>query len=123
MANNWKQKQIKNILILQQEMIDNNIDQILIDQYIKDQYEIIIKQYNLKIEKSNNNSLNYKQTKGNRNKEIANLIKNKLLLDKNGYNQEYINDYVNKQYIIINENYKTINKCIINNEYNINFID
>lgn len=101
-------------MILEQEMINNNINKKLIDKYVKEQYEIINSEYTLKIEKYNK-KINSQPTElinklkdKNRNKEIANLIRNKLILEKNGINKEYINNYVIKEYDDIKKNYKRI---------------
>jgi hypothetical protein len=129
MASNCKKKQIKNIMVLQQEMVNNNIDQKLIDEFINDQYEIINNEYNLKVEKYNNKILSNleinksnKEKIKNRNKEISNLIKNKIILDKNGIDKEYINNYIINQYQNINNKY---NDIILDSDdqYNIEFID
>ena len=47
-ANNKKQKQIKNILTLRDEMIKNSIDSTLIKKFMDEEYDKINKEYELK---------------------------------------------------------------------------
>lgn len=83
MADNWKQKEIKRVLTLRDEMNENNIDQKLIKNFLDEQYEKInteytnrIKKYYDKIDKVQNKQLN-KDLKAKREKAIEILLKNK----------------------------------------------
>jgi len=111
MANNWKNKEIKHVLELRDEMIANNIDNILITKYINEQYDRInleyetkIKKYNDKQKKLENKNLE-KDIKQKRDKAVQFLLKNKAFLEENGASKEYIKKYVDKQYNTINLTY------------------
>ena len=113
MANNWKNKEIATVIGLRDEMVTHNIDEKLIKKYLDEeydrintQYELRIKKYHDKLEKNLNNNDN-KSIKKSREKAIDFIIKNKMFLEEKGYNKEYIDKYVNKHYMIINEKYKT----------------
>jgi hypothetical protein len=128
MAENWKKKEIKNTLLLRDEMIANNINDKLIKQYLEDQYNRINKEYNNKIEKyyknekQKENRLINKNLKIKRNKAIEFLLKNKSFLEEKGVDAEYIKKYVEKQYEEINHIYTLDPEANINLEA-INFID
>ncbi len=151
MANNKKQKQINNILMLRDEMIKNSIDSTLIKKFMDEEYEKINKEYQMKIEKANTNlngksketetktnsnkknNLNpsVKEIKKKREKAVEFLLKNKSFLEEHGASKEYIKKYVEKQYQEINEyynieNFKTNNAnsgSDSDNEYNYEQVD
>lgn len=109
-ANNWKKKEIENVIILRDQMIAKNIDKPLIDEYLDEQYERINKEYEERINKYNNK----KQTEENqiindnkkkRKKAINFLLLNKKFLEDNGTNPEYIKQYVDSQYEKINKRF------------------
>ncbi len=111
MANNWKNKEIKHVLELRDEMLANNIDENLIKKYIDEQYDRInleyetkIKKYNDKQKKLENKNLE-KNIKQKREKAIQFLLKNKAFLEENGASKEYIKKYVDIQYNTINLTY------------------
>jgi hypothetical protein len=103
-------------------MIISKIEKNLIDEFTNDQYNIIEVQYKKKLEKSNKNLSKLDSSK-KRNKEISNLIKNKLVLEQSGVHSKYINNYIQNQYLLINNKYN--NNLEYNNEfeYNIEFLD
>jgi len=131
MADNWKQKEIKNVLELRNEMLINNIDENLIKKYIDEQYNIINAQYQEKVQKYYNKQINNKnlheielkkELKNKRDKAIDFLIKNKTFLEDGGASQAYIKKYVEQQYNEINKTY-TQTSILNENLDNINFID
>lgn len=131
-ANNKKNNEIKNILSLRNEMIENSIDSNLIKKFIDEEYEKINKNYEDKIKKSNSKSNNYniknkiKNIKKKREKAIEFLLKNKTFLEEHGASKEYIKKYIELQYQEINEFYdiKNINLDNYNSDNdNIDFID
>ena len=110
-AENKRAQEIKNVLELRDEMIENKIDEKLIKKYLDQQYEKINKEYEEKIKKYQNNELKKqnkiveKETKIKREKAINFLLKNKYYLEEKGHNPEYIKKYVEKQYKEINQIY------------------
>lgn len=106
-AYNWKQKQINEVIKTKEQMVEININPKLIDQYINSEYSRINKEYQEKLEKAKIKNL---ETINNNNKklEIDFLIKNKLVLEEKGYNKDYIEQYVEQQYNIINNKYLNI---------------
>ncbi len=129
MANNKKQKQINNVLMLRDEMIKNSIDSVLIKKFMDEEYEKINKEYVTKIEKANSNSNvktnpkepktssskkpnsnpTAKEIKKKREQAVEFLLKNKSFLEEHGASKEYIKKYVEKQYQEINEYYNIEN--------------
>lgn len=118
-ANNKKQNEIKNVLLLRDEMIDNSIDPTLIKKFVDEQYEKINKNYDDKIAKYNkkqekkiqNNDTAAKviNIKKKREKAVEFLLKNKTFLEDHGASKEYVKKYVEKQYQEINDFYDIIN--------------
>lgn len=131
MAENWKNKEIKHVLELRDEMLANKIDEKLIKKYIDEQYETINKEYKKKINKylekqKNQESKNLEKTiKQKREKAIQFLLKNKVFLEEKGASKEYIKRYIDEQYNQINQIYTIDNSDPYNTidlEY-VNFID
>lgn len=138
MANNKKQKQINNVLMLRDEMIKNSIDSVLIKKFMDDEYEKINNEYLKKIEKAKTNSngktketktesktktksnsnpvVSAKDIKKKREKAVEFLLKNKSFLEEHGASKEYIKKYVEKQYQEINEYYNIENFKNSNND-------
>ena len=115
-ANNKKQKEIKNLLSLRDEMIENSIDSILIKKFVDEQYEKINKEYQDKISKHNKQKLQnnemlskIKNIKKKREKAVEFLLKNKTFLEEHGASKEYVKKYVEKQYQDINIFYDITN--------------
>jgi hypothetical protein len=129
MADNWKKQEIKNIINLRDEMIENNIDNNLIDKYVNEEYEKINREYNEKIikvqKKENLNKKHIDKKMINKKKQaIKNLLKDKDILEQRGANPEYIKNYLEKQYTEINKNYEKNKDTIYNIDLEkINFID
>jgi hypothetical protein len=123
-ANNKKQKAIKNVLLMRDEMIKTNTDNNLIHTFVNEQYAIINKEHEERINKYNKSKTDTKTIKLKKAKAIDFILKNKAVLEDNGVNKEYITLYVNKQYEEINEYYSKNNEenDIVNLE-TINFID
>jgi hypothetical protein len=111
MADNWKNKEIKHVLELRDEMIANNIDNNLIKKYIDEQYDKINQEYETKIkkyydkQKKLENKSVEKDVKQKRDKAVQFLLKNKNFLEENGASKEYIKKYVDIQYNTINLTY------------------
>ncbi len=106
-ANNWKNKQIKELINTKEQMINLNVDSKLINNYIDSEYNRINKEYSEKIDKAKIKNLEFMNN--NKKKiEIDFLIKNKSILEDAGYTNDYIDYYVNKQYDIINNKYTNI---------------
>ncbi len=131
MAENWKNKEIKHVLELRDEMIANNIDEKLIKKYVDEQYNKINQEYEKKInkyyekqKKSENKNLE-KDIKQKREKAIQFLLKNKAFLEEKGASKEYIKKYVDAQYDIINQTYQidTSDPYSSINLDSVNFID
>jgi hypothetical protein len=124
MANNKKQNNIKNILLLRDEMIYHKIDDKLIKEFLDEQYNIINKEYDEKIkkfEKNKNvksNNIQLTEIKKKRTKAVEFLLKNKYFMEEHGVNKESIKRYVNKEYEEINNYYTYVDKL----DY-VNFID
>jgi hypothetical protein len=130
MAENWKQKEIKQVLTLRDEMISNNIDEKLIKKYLDEQYAKINQQYQEKIkkymdkQKKSEEKNVLKELKNKREKAIEILLKNKNHLEKNGASPEFIKNYMEKQYKDINQMYSINSNLMENIDLdNINFID
>lgn len=127
-ANNKKQNNIKNLLLLRDEMIYYKIDDKLIKEFIDEQYNIINKEYDEKIEKfEKNKDVNLNNTqlieiKKKRTKAVDFLLKNKSFMEEHGVNKDSIKQYVDKEYDEINKyyNYNNINKKVDTNINDIN---
>jgi len=134
-ANNKKQKEIKNLLSLRDEMIENSIDTTLIKKFVDEQYEKINKECEDKISKHNKQNLQnnemlskIKNIKKKREKAVEFLLKNKTFLEEHGASKEYVKKYVEKQYQDINIFYDITNIKPDNldndfNNDNVDFID
>ena len=124
LANNWKNKEISNVLKLRDEMVEYSIDNVLIQEFLDEEYSRINTKYNERINKYHNminNTPNIKEKKKAREQSINFLIKNKTFLEEKGFKSEYINNYVEKHYKLINDKFN--NKIINNKNNNIFFID
>ncbi len=114
-ANNKKQSDINNVLILRDEMLANKIDEKLIKKFLDEQYEKINGEYEKRITKyteKNKNQAKKKsiqEVKKKREKAVEFLLKNKAFLEEHGASKEYIKKYVEKQYQEINEYYDISN--------------
>lgn len=135
-ANNKKQSEIKNVLSLRDEMIENSIDPTLIKKFVDEQYKKINKDYEDKIVKYNkkkekdlqNNEIisKIKNIKKKREKAVEFLLKNKTFLEEHGASKEYIKKYIEKQYQEINDFYDITNikpDNLDTDNDNVDFID
>ena len=122
-ANNKKHKAIKNLLLMRDEMIKTNTDNNLIQTFINEQYAIINKEHEERINKYNKSKTESKTIKSKKAKAIEFILKNKAVLEDNGVNKDYITLYVNKQYEEINEFYSKNNEEDTVNLETIDFID
>jgi hypothetical protein len=123
--NNWKKNEITHIIKLRDEMLENNIDNNLIKQYIDDQYEQINSEYEKKIKNIKIKGTNdIKIIEIKRKKAILCLLKNKDSLEEKGIKSEYITKYLENQYNEINRIYNIdqISKIDTNLDQ-VNFID
>jgi hypothetical protein len=122
-ANNKKQKAIKNLLLMRDEMIKTNTDTNLIQTFVNEQYGIINKEHEERINKYNKSKTESKTIKLKKAKAIEFILKNKAVLEDNGVNKDYITLYVNKQYEEINEYYSKNNDEDTVNLETIDFVD
>jgi len=122
-ANNKKQKAIKNLLLMRDEMIKTNTNNNLIQIFVNEQYAIINKEYEERINKYNKSKTEAKTLKLKKAKAIEFILKNKAVLEDNGVNKDYITLYVTKQYEEINEFYSKNNEEDTVNLETIDFID
>ena len=129
MANTWRQKEIAIALGLRDEMTQHNIESKLIQEYLDEEYNRINTEHSARIKRyydKLNNNISIKSNKRERTKAIEFLIKNKTFLEEKGYDTDFINNYVAKNYSVINKKYseKNIVKNDSNNDNNvIAFID
>ena len=121
MATNWRRKEINIVLGLRDEMIANNIDNTLIETYLKDEYERINIHYNNKIKKFYDKNSNKTDNKSRKNA-ITFLIKNKECLEENGASPMFIANYVKKYYDIICDKYDNNTNMKYTND-DVDFID
>ena len=108
MANTWRQKEIAIALGLRDEMTQHNIDSKLIQEYLNEEYNRINTEHSAKIKRyydKLNNMTSIKSNKRERTKAIEFLIKNKTFLEEKGYDTDFINNYVEKHYSVINKKY------------------
>lgn len=129
-AKNNRKKQIEHVLELRDEMIENKIDKKLINNFLNESYEKINKQYEDKINKisqkeSKKKELSEKnELERKRKKAIEYLLKNKAILEEKGVSQEYINNYIEKQYQQINQFYLIKKEVVQEIDLDqVNFID
>jgi len=104
-------------------MIKTNTDNNLIQIFVNEQYAIINKEYEERINKYNKSKTDTKTIKLKKAKAIEFILKNKAVLEDNGVNKDYITLYVNKQYEEINEFYSKNNEEDTVNLETIDFID
>ena len=128
MATNKKQKEIKNVLALRDEMVNKNIDSQLIQQFVDAEYSRIneeytkrVNNYNKKQEKMSASGLD-KKNSNQKKKDINIIVQNKLYLEEKGVDSKYIKTYMENQYNEINMKYNGTSKPDIGNN-DVNFID
>jgi len=109
---NWKKKELFKIEVLKNELILKNTDPKIIDNFINEQYDIIINKYNEK-KKINEEKQNKNKNKKKNKCALKNLINNILILENN-IDKNKLNEYINKEYDII------VNQVDL---HNVNFID
>ena len=103
LAKTWKKKQIEQLIKTKNEMIDYKIDDKLIEDFIIKEKERINKEYEKRLEKHQN-----KNNENKKKKDIEILIKNKNILEKMGYTQKQLDEYIEKGMNDINDKYTTI---------------
>ena len=106
LAKNWKKKRIEEILYIKNEMIKNNINEELINNYVDEEYKKIEERYGERIKKfldNKDNNTNYSRQK--KQKEIEFLLGNKRFLENQNVKMEVIEKYVNTEYEKINNKY------------------
>lgn len=118
-ANNWKRKQISQVLEIKSVMESNGSDSKDIELYIADEYKRIDKIFKLKIEKHNNeNNVKNEIKKLNKwkKKELNNLIQSKIYLENNNiYNDYKYNKCYQFRYDEINNKYSDCIKKLSSN--------
>lgn len=111
LAKKKKYNQFRNLELLKQEMINNNIDMNKINQYIEDEFSKIEKEYNDKVNdyitKYQKGEIQYtmNEKKIMRSKAIEFVLKNKDVLEQKGAPKEFIDSYVNREYERINKKF------------------
>jgi hypothetical protein len=112
LAINKRKKEIENVMNLREEMIQYNIDNIMIQQFLDKEYQRINIEFEKKVkkhfdkEKKSENEKNMDELKKYREKAVNSLLKNKSVLEERGYTKKHIDMYVTKQYEFINNRYK-----------------
>jgi len=112
MAINKKKKEIENVMNLREEMIRYNIDSMMIQKFIDDEYQRINIEFEKKVkkhfdkEKKLQDEFNVNKLKKNKEKAIQSLLKNKSVLEDKGYSKQHIDMYVKKRYEYIVSMYK-----------------
>ena len=104
LADKQKLYDIDNLLKMKNIMIENNISETEINNYVEEQYEKINKDYTDKIKKYEK-KYKARELKKERQEAIDFLIKNKDFLEEYKVKDEYINKYVEIQYNRINEKF------------------
>jgi hypothetical protein len=101
-ATTKKNKKINELLQMKETMINNNIDEQTIKNYINEQYKIINENY----QKSINKKIDPTKVMNKKREDAVNfLLKNKIFLEQSNADPEYIKEYVRKQYEDINNTY------------------
>ena len=104
LADKKKLYDIDDMLKIKTIMIENNISETEINNYIEEQYKKINKDYADKI-KTYEKKYKARELKKERKESIDFLIKNKNFLEEYKVKDEYINRYVEIQYNRINEKF------------------
>ncbi len=100
LAKTWKKKQIEELIKNKNEMIEYNIDNKLIDDFINKEKDRINKEYEKRLAKHQTTNNETKKKK-----EIELLIKDKKYLEKAGLTQKEIDEYIEKSISAINLKY------------------
>jgi len=109
-AKKWKDKEIDILLQKRKDMDLMNIGKNIIDEYMEEEYKIINKTYEMKLLEEPTK----KTVKKQKDKDLDNIITNKYYLEQKGYNKEYIENYIEKEYNELERKY---------NKVKIDFID
>ena len=111
LAKTWKEKEMRNVQCLRDEMIGAKIKTVLIEEFVSEEYNRIEAEHNRRVQKYNDKlkSPEEKKIKRENNKArekaVQFIIKNKAFLEEKGYNKEYIDKYVEKHYNFVNMKY------------------
>jgi hypothetical protein len=109
-AKKWKDKEIDILLQKRKDMDLMNIGKNIIDEYMEEEYKMINKTYEIKLLEVPTKKTEKKQ----KDKDLDNIITNKYYLEQKGYNKEYIEKYIEKEYNELERKY---------NKVKIDFID
>ena len=109
-AKKWKDKEIDILLQKRKDMDLMNIGKNIIDEYMEEEYKMINKTYEIKLLEVPTK----KTVKKQKDKDLDNIITNKYYLEQKGYNKEYIEKYIEKEYNELERKY---------NKVKIDFID
>jgi hypothetical protein len=109
-AKKWKDKEIDILLQKRKDMDLMNIGKNIIDEYMEEEYKMINKTYEIKLLEEPTK----KTVKKQKDKDLDNIITNKYYLEQKGYNKEYIEKYIEKEYNELERKY---------NKVKIDFID
>ena len=100
-AKKWKDKEIDKLIQKKTDMELMNIKKELINEYIEEEYKTINKTYEAKLLEEPSNCVLKKQ----KDKEIDNILINKYYLIQKGYNKEYVDKYIEREYNEIERKY------------------
>ena len=111
LAKNWKEKEMRNVQCLRDEMIGAKIKTVLIEEFVSEEYNRIEAEHNRRVQKYHDKLKSPEEKKITREnnkareKAVQFIIKNKAFLEEKGYNKEYIDKYVEKHYNFVNMKY------------------
>lgn len=109
-AKKWKDKEIDNLLQKKKDMELMKLSKNIIEEYMEEEYKVINKTYEMKLLEEPTK----KTVKKQKDKDLDNIITNKYYLVQKGYNKEYIDRYIEREYNEIERKY---------NKVKIDFID
>lgn len=116
LANNWKAKEIEKLYNTKEEMLKNNIDKTLVDDYANEELENINKKYDERIDTYNKNKLKNdlkkfkRKQKDNIKKEIVNIINSEIIYEKLGINKKTIKKIIDNEKNKINKKMEYMSK-------------
>jgi SOS response regulatory protein OraA/RecX len=109
-AKKWKDKEIDNLLQKKKDMELMKLSKNIIEEYMEEEYKVINKTYEMKLLEEPTK----KTVKKQKDKDLDNIITTKYYLVQKGYNKEYIDRYIEREYNEIERKY---------NKVKIDFID
>lgn len=125
LANKWKQKKLTDILILQDAMVKNNIDKDTIEKIINEKCNEVDEIYKQKVNKTvkkpePKNVEHNKDIQLKKRRALKSLLRDKVELEKQNIDPEYIKNHIDRQYQKINQIYVLKGEA---NDDDVDFID